>query len=157
MPEEKDDFNDSAVEEFKQNIQDLYTEVKIWLGGTVFKEEYIDMYEEYAVPYKIAELYIYKDDVFLCKIKPVGAHIIAADGRADLIGKRDKLSLVFFKELLSANMETHDHETWINRHALYEGYEGAGWYVFWGKRKISLLSGENFLKATEEVSGYKHL
>jgi hypothetical protein len=157
MPEEKDDFNDRAVEEFRQNIQKLYAWVKNWLKGLVFKEVSVDIYEEYAVPYKISELYIYQEDMFLCKIKPVGAHIIAADGRADMIGKRDKLSLVFFKESLSANMETHDHETGINRHALYEGYEGAGWYVLWGKRKISLLSGENFLKATEEVSGYKHL
>ncbi len=149
-----DETKDSAVGEFRQHIQKLYTRVKTWLMEMVFKEVSVDIYEEYAVPYKIAELYIYKKDAFLCKIKPVGAHIIAADGRADLVGKRDKLSLIFFKEP-SANRESHHTET--DRHALYEGYEGAGWYVSWGKRKISLLSGENFLKATEEVSGYKRL
>ncbi|OQX22463.1 MAG: hypothetical protein BWK80_30365 [Desulfobacteraceae bacterium IS3] len=154
MFEEKDDFNDCAVEEFRQSIQKLYTEVKNWLRGMVFKEVSVDIYEEYAVPYKIAELYIYKEDAFLCKIKPAGAHIIAADGRADLVGKRDKLVFVFFKEL-SANTESHN--TGTDRHTLYEGYEGAGWYVSWGKRKISLLSEGIFLKATEEVSGYKHL
>jgi len=155
MPEEKDDFNDRAVEEFRQHIQQLYTQVKKWLDGTVFKEVSVEICEEYAVPYKIAELYIYQNDVFLCKIRPVGAHIIAADGRADLVGKRDKLSFVFFKQP-SANMESYDN-TETERRALYEGYEGKGWYVSWGKRKISLLSGEHFLKATEQVSGYKHL
>jgi len=97
MSDQHDNFNDTTVKEFKQNIQYLYAKVKIWLKGMAFREEYINIYEEYAVPYKIAELYIYKDDQFLCKIKPVGAHIIAADGRTDLIGKKDKLSLVFFK------------------------------------------------------------
>jgi len=153
MPEEKDDFNDRAVEEFRQNIQKLYAWVKKWLKGLVFKKVSVDIYEEYAVPYKISELYIYQEDMFLCKIKPVGAHIIAADGRADLVGKKSKLSLVFFKEV-SVNTESHNTEA--DRQTLYEGYEGAGWYVSWGKRKISLLSGEHFLKAMEQVSVYKY-
>jgi|GEM_PF-6158068 len=54
MPEEKDDFNDRAVEEFRQNIQKLYAWVKNWLKGLVFKEVSVDIYEEYAVPYKIS-------------------------------------------------------------------------------------------------------
>ena len=128
MPEEHDNFNDNTVKEFKQNIQNLYPKVKRWLKGMTFWEENINIHEEYAVPYKIAELYIYKDDNFLCKIKPVGAHIIAADGRADLIGKKDKLSLVFFKDLSQSNTEANDSNeidnTGINRNVLYEGYEG---------------------------------
>jgi len=153
MSEEKDDFNDRAVEEFRQNIQKLYAWVKKWLKGLVFKKVSVDIYEEYAVPYKISELYIYQEDMFLCKIKPVGAHIIAADGRADLVGKKSKLSLVFFKEV---SVKTESHNTEADRQTLYEGYEGAGWYVSWGKRKISLLSGEHFLKAMEQVSVYKY-
>jgi hypothetical protein len=62
MAEEKDDFNDLDVEEFRQNIQKLYDEVKLWLKGMVFKEVSVDIYEEYAVPYKIAELYILRSD-----------------------------------------------------------------------------------------------
>jgi hypothetical protein len=147
------DFNDAAVEEFRQNLQQLYRDIKSWLTDFVYKENLIEIYEEYALPYKVPELYMYRNNEFLCKIKPVGAHIIAADGRADLVGKRNKLSLVFFKEL-SVNK---DDDRRTDRHALYEGYEGAGWYVSWGKRKISLLRGEIFLKATEEVSGQLHL
>ncbi len=150
---EDTDFNDAAVEEFRQNLQQLYRDIKSWLTDFVYKENLIEIYEEYALPYKVPEIYMYRNNEFLCKIKPVGAHIIAADGRADMVGKRNKLSLVFFKEL-SVNK---DDDRGTDRHALYEGYERAGWYVSWGKRKISLLCGEIFLKATEEVSGYKHL
>lgn len=160
MSEEHELFNDHTVNEFKQNIQNLYAKVEIWLNGMVFRKENIDIYEEYAVPYKIAELYIYKDDHFLCKLKPVGAHIIAADGRVDLIGKKDKLSLIFFKELLQFNTQSKNFNeidnTGVNRNTLYEGYEGTDWYVSWGKRKISLLTETIFFKAMEKVCGYKH-
>ena len=59
MSEEHDMFNDNTVNEFKQNIQNLYAKVQIGFNGMFFRKESIDIYEEYAVPYKIAELYIY--------------------------------------------------------------------------------------------------
>ncbi len=150
------DFNDAVVEEFRQNLQHLYREVKSWLTGFIYKESLIEIYEEYALPYKAPELYIYKNNEFLCKIKPVGAHIIAADGRADMIGKRDKLSIAFLKKSRSVkvNTDTESEQTnyaSLKEHALYVGYEGSGWYVCWGKRKITKISSESFFKAMENV------
>ncbi len=154
------DFNDAVVEEFIQNLQLMYREVKSWLTGFVCKENLIEIYEEYALPYKAPELYIYRNDGFLCKIKPVGAHIIAADGRADLIGKRDKLSIALLKEsrAVKANSDTKSEQTDNEdlRKDLYLGYEGAGWYVCWGKRRITKISSESFSEAMESVSGYKN-
>ncbi|QTA87878.1 hypothetical protein [Desulfonema magnum] len=162
MMTEDNDFNDAVVEEFRQNLQYLYGEVKSWLTGFVYKENLIEIHEEYAVPYKAPELYIYKSNKFLCKIRPVGAHIIAADGRADLIGKRDTLSIAFLKNSRSVklNTDTESEQTddaGQKEYALYIGYEGAGWYVCWGKRRITKISSESFFEAMESVSGYKHL
>jgi len=162
MTEQDIDFNDAVVEEFRQNLQHLYGDVKSWLTGFVYKENLIEINEEYAIPYKSPELYIYKNNEFISKIKPVGAHIIAADGRADLIGKRDKLSIAFLKKTRSVkvNADTESEQTnnvaGLKEHDLYIGYEGAGWYICRGKRKITKLSSESFFKALENVSGYRH-
>jgi hypothetical protein len=150
------DFNDAVVEEFIQNLQLMYREVKSWLTGFVCKENLIEIYEEYALPYKAPELYIYKNDEFLCKIKPVGAHIIAAEGRADLIGKRDKLSMALLKESKPVKVNDTKSEQTDLKKDLYLGYEGAGWYVCWGKRRITKISSEIFSEAMESVSGYKN-
>ena len=51
------DFNDAAVEKFRQNLQHLYGDVKSWLTGFVCKENPVEIHEEYALPYKAPELY----------------------------------------------------------------------------------------------------
>lgn len=158
---EDTDFDDAVVEEFRKNLQHLHNKVKSWLTGFVCKENLIGIHEEYALPYKVPELYIYRNNEFLCKIKPVGAHIIAADGRADLIGKRDKLSIAFLKKSRTVKLNTHtDSEHTdsgeLKEKNLYLGYEGPGWYVCWGKRRITKISSESFSEAMESVSGYKH-
>jgi hypothetical protein len=48
------------------------------------------------------------------------------------------------------------NNTGLKEHDLYLGYEGAGWYVCRGKRKITKISSESFSEAMETVSGYKY-
>jgi hypothetical protein len=90
---------------------------------------------------------------------PVGAWVIGARGRADLIGKLDKVILVSLEEGGSAKTNTitcgDRKETSINK--FYKGIEEAGWYWIEDRRRgrAHKIDKEVFYDLLTEVSDYE--
>jgi len=150
---------DRRVQRFLEKLKELYTFVEAFCKeqGLNYRYEGIEICEEKAGRYKTEELFVYKNDVFLFKLKPIGAYIIAADGRVDLIGRFDERKLIFLtypRELVSKieidNVIVEERKT-----PLYKGFKEEGWYIVLERGKIKLLDKTSFCKALEEVSEFE--
>ena len=94
-------------ESFRKALEELYQDIKSCVSELDFEinEKEMEIYEERSGSYKVKEFFAYLDDEFVFKVKPVGAFIIAADGRADLIGEMDTKNLVYLKRSRSISIK----------------------------------------------------
>jgi len=134
------EVEDKKVKSFLENLRELYTFFEEFCRKHNLRYRYskFEIYEEFAGKYKVEELYVYRNGDFLFKLKPVGAYIIAADGRVDLIGKFEEKRLIFLAESY-----------------FYEGFEGEGWYVSLKGKQVRRLEEKVLCQLLEEVSEFK--
>ena len=137
---------DKKVREFLEKIEELYRFVEEFCKRQNLGYRYndIEIYEEFGGRYRTKELYVYENGEFLFKLKPVGAYIIAADGRVDLIGKFDEVRLIFL---------TQPYE--LQGKPLYKGFEKEGWYVSLEGRKVKPLNENVLCQVLGEISEFK--
>ena len=142
------DVEDRKVKSFLSRLEELYSLVEEFCreNGLEYRYSEVEIYEEFAGKYEVKEMYIYKDGEFLFKLKPVGAYIIAADGRVDLTGKFDEKRIIFLNK---------PHEFTIAKKPLYKGFFKEGWYVSMDQGKVKLLSKELLCQLLEEISGFR--
>jgi len=152
-------IKDRKVQLFLEKLKELYAFVEVFCKeqGLNYRYEEIEIYEEYAGKYKTEEIYVYKNDSFLFKLKPIGAYIIAADGRVDLIGKFDERKLIFLAKpyKLVSKVEIDGVIVEERETLLYKGFKKEGWYIVLERGKIKPLDKASFCKVLEEISEFE--
>jgi len=150
---------DKKVREFLEKVEELYRFVEEFCKRQNLGYRYndIEIYEEFGGRYRTKELYVYENGEFLFKLKPVGAYIIAADGRVDLIGKFDEVRLIFLAKSYEIQRELKVNGEVIEKISkpLYKGFEKEGWYVSLKNGKVKPLKEEVLCQILEEVSEFK--
>ncbi len=153
------EIEDRNVRRFLEQLKKLYSFIEEFCREYGLRCRYSDLeiYEEFAGKYKAKELYVYSDGDLLFKLKPIGAHIIAADGRVDLIGKFEERRLVFLSRPYELQTEIKIDGRVIERKVrpLYKGFEKEGWYVSLEGGKIRLLNKATLCQILEEVSEFR--
>lgn len=88
-----------SVRIFGGRVLDLYHQVDDWIAGTLLKTERREysLTEELYGSYKIPKLELKRHDgTHVAALVPIGAAVIAAEGRVELVGTRDRQPLVYF-------------------------------------------------------------
>ncbi len=92
--------NKTVPDEYLNHISECYSMVAEWLHKKSLscKESEYSVHEKASGEYITKKLHIYKDrNHQIAELLPVGAWIIGADGRIDLIGDFDQQILVYLK------------------------------------------------------------
>jgi len=152
---------DKKVEKFLGRLEYLYSKIENFSNKykLSYRYEDIELHEEYAGKYICKEMYVLKDGEFLFKLKPIGAYIIGADARVDIIGSLDKKVLVYLEKLykmeFSISTTTGEKEVISTKsNPLYEGFQSAGWYITTEGKRILPLTDENICGVLEEISEF---
>jgi len=86
---------------FGTRVLDLYKRVDGWITGTALKTEQQDhsVTEEPYGSYNVPQLEIRRGDdgKHVASLVPIGASVIAAEGRIEIVGTRDRQPLVYFE------------------------------------------------------------
>jgi len=150
------------LEKFLKNIGELYDNISSWLSpyGLNTLSEKIKITEEASGTYNANKLTILDEKKeTVASIMPVGAWVIGANGRLDLIGKYDKVIIVNLEKggpALSTTVTVGDHQEASTRQ-FYKGIEKTGWYWIEDRRrgKAHLLDKDLLLELLSEVSDYE--
>ena len=153
---------DKKVEKFLNKLNELYCQIENFVNkyGLKYRYEEIQIYEEYAGKYFAKEMYVSRDGEFVFKLKPIGAYIIGADGRVDMIGTLDTKVIVYLEKLykmeFTVSTELRNKEELVSTSSipLYDGYEGPGWYISSERKKILPLNDQNICSILEEISEF---
>jgi len=120
-------------EKFLARIQDLFTEIEKWAtaknllvnrNNITLNEEAYGMYEVEAIQL------VTSTNQKIAEFQPVGASIIGANGRVDLVGTIDSVILVDWDKggpSFETNV-TNDTETAKHNKPLYRDVNESGWY-----------------------------
>ena len=149
------------ISEFSRRIDELYSNIDSWLssyGLTALTEE-PEINEENSGIYKVNQLAIYDKEEKIARMMPVGAWVIGANGRVDLIGKFDRTIIVYIEKegsSLTTTIKDGDRQETFSTQ-FYKGIEETGWYWIENRRhgKAHLLDKELFLELLSEVSDYE--
>jgi hypothetical protein len=154
--------NVQTLTHFRESLAELYANVDIWLNSTPLRtsREEIELREESSGPYKVEELII-KDvtGAIIARIMPVGAWVIGAKGRADLIGKLDKVIMVNLEKggpVMTTTISCEGHEeTSVTK--FYKNIAETGWYWIEDRRrgKAHKIDKDTFYELLTEVSDYE--
>lgn len=145
------------------NITSLYQEISIWIHNKPLKtqEEEIVIHEEAHGRYKVNKLIILDDNgKKIAELVPIGASIIGAKGRIDLIGKLDIVTIIYLEKegptLKTSITEGGKKEGSKTRH-LYKGADHEGWYWIENTRlgRVHALDQELFFDLLAVVSDYE--
>jgi hypothetical protein len=152
-----------SVEKYLQHVRELYDSVQDWLKSTKMHAEElgsVDLNEEAYGEYSAPILRIStQEDQQLAEVKPVGADILAAEGRVDIVGVIDSQILVFIRDggpQLSISTTVGEQDPTYNRRPLYQGVVMDGWY--WINRNepghVRMVDRQVFLDLIQEVSDH---
>lgn len=152
---------DGNVPVYLERLSALYADVRRWLGdkGVEITEDSIEIYEAEFGRYNAPRLSIRKNQGgMLAEIRPVGASIIAADGRADIVGTLDTQSLVYFHDGGPQVDVTQDRPDGVvvGHRPMFRGVDMDGWYWMEEKRfgRVRRLDESLLLDLLAEVSDY---
>lgn len=147
--------------EFLDRASQLLDNISLWLRETDLKPEAgtTTIKEARTGPYQSPVLSIFDEaGKKIASIEPVGAWVIGAEGRVDIIGSIDSESFVYMKKggpvFFSPVHKGNKIEKKITH--IYKGIDCDGWYWIEDKkrRKAHLLSGELFMEILTEVTDY---
>lgn len=144
------------LDDYLKALGALFMDVKSWTeeSGLTVQESPIEMDERTPGKYEASKLTIFdRDGKALAEVKPVGAWIIGADGRADIVGHLESHVLTYWAAG-APEIDTAEAGPEGKRGArLFDGAETEGWY--WIEDKIRgrarRLDKEVFLDLTWEV------
>jgi hypothetical protein len=125
------------------------------------QEEEMVIHEKAPGKYTVNKLIILDDnDNRIAELVPIGAWIIGASGRVDLIGKLDRVTIVDLEKggptLTTSITEGGKQEENKTRY-LYKGVDHEGWYWIENTRlgRIYALDQKLFFDLLAEVSDYE--
>ncbi len=143
-------------------LKELHDEVKKWIKKEklVAQEKDVEINEEIPGRYQAPSLSIQdKSGKEIAELRPVGAWIIGAEGRVDVIGRLDQIHLVYLEPPgpgISVVVSDDGGKIERNSRILFQGVENPGWYWIEDKPrgKAHLINGELFMDLLSEVSDY---
>lgn len=151
-----------TIKEFSSNLDELFRDVETWATeeGLKTKRSLVTIEEEASGAYQVEQLEVMSDGQGkLAAFVPVGAWIIGANCRLDVIGTHDSFVLVNLNKggpSITTRVTVGDHAESSTRF-FYQGIDEAGWY--WIEKRHSKrgirFSKELFLNVLSEVSGYE--
>jgi len=154
----------SRQAEYISRLNALYSDVEKWIEGTDVKASrgQTELREEIPGSYEAPTLALQDgqgDKV--ADLLPVGAWIIGAEGRVDLVGVLDRNSLVFLRQggphrktKVRVVGSREAEEEWSR--PLFQGVDRPGWYWIEDKRlgRARLVTKQLFLDLLAEVSDH---
>lgn len=151
------------LDEFIARVNTLYSEVGSWLENEPFstRKETIEINEKLAGKYEIESLTISDNEgILIAELRPIGAWIIAAEGRVDIIGKSDNENLVYIVSdgpHVTMQEKTENQKIQRSSRPIFKGIEGSGWYWIESKRlgRARLLDKNLFIDLMSVVSDYE--
>lgn len=154
---------DQKQKNYLKRLNELYKEVKKWTKtrALVVKEKEVNLNEELLGQYKAPGLLIIdKKGEKIAELQPVGAQIIGANGRVDVIGKLDQMYLVYLEPSgprLTITEKVNNEETQRPSRPLFRGVDNPGWYWIESARlgRARTVTEELFLDLLTEVSDYE--
>jgi hypothetical protein len=154
---------DLKKQQYIRWINELYGQVKKWVEtkNLVTKEKEVELNEELLGQYKAPGLLIEeKKGKKIAELKPVGAQIIGAEGRVDVVGKVDKMHLIYLEPPgpgLSTTEKVSGEEPQRPSRPLFRGVNRPGWYWIESARlgRAKPVTEEMFLDMLAEVSDYE--
>lgn len=132
----KDDRK-ARVESFLASLTLLFHDLDLWAkdAGLSVKESEISITEPQTGKYTAKKLTVSDNDgTALAEVRPIGAWIIGADWRVDIVGHLDTQTIVYWS---TGSPEIHppeDDRTYVSRKRLFGGTDQPGWY--WIENKM---------------------
>lgn len=151
---------DKALERrqaFLESLEKLFEDIKQWIRdlGWVVDQTTTPINEPTTGNYDAPQLIIMdKDRNLVAELRPVGANIIGADWRVDMVGPYDEEVLVYWisgaPEIERKNRNELAHK--VTR--LFKGADKPGWYLIEDTKlgRARSLNKELFIDLLEEVS-----
>jgi len=153
---------DRTIPVYLERLSALYADVRRWLHGKGVEivEDSVEIYEAEFGRYRAPRLFIQKDRKrIIAEIRPVGASIIAADGRADIVGSLDTQSVVYFHDGGPQIEFTEERPGGgvSGQRPMFRGVDDDGWYWLEEKRfgRARRLDEGLLLDLLTEVSDYE--
>jgi len=121
------------INTYRDRVGQLYEQVTTWLTSTSLKIKRRptsiseNVYGSYHAP--LLEI-CSADGIKAATLEPVGASVIGAEGRVDLVGSRDRQSILYFEAegpRINVTQGSGDSAAHIS-HRLFKGVTVAGWY-----------------------------
>jgi hypothetical protein len=155
--------NKTRIEEFLARLDSLYKDVRKWLPNNLkTRTKSLNLTEETFGSYTAQSLEIDSPDHrVIATLRPIGAAILGALGRTDLVGSRDTQIIVYyakggpvirFSYKNAAGKEFDSHQR-----PLRQGVEKEGWYWIEDRRlgRARPLDKQLFCDLLREVSDYE--
>ncbi|MGB9618607.1 MAG: hypothetical protein ACP5M0_15075 [Desulfomonilaceae bacterium] len=119
------------IEDYRQSLEQLYSEVRSWVEAESYntQEELIELDEPRAGRYQVPKLTIRNSSgKALAELVPVGAWIIGADWRVDVVGHMQNEVLVYWRSG-APELDIPEPENGAKRkERLFKGADKEGWY-----------------------------
>ncbi|MEN8214924.1 MAG: hypothetical protein ABFS56_00805 [Pseudomonadota bacterium] len=143
---------------FLERVNQLFSEIKTWFRDDFKIEQQIIDVTESLGTYRARALSINSlQGEKLADIRPIGARVIAADGRIDIKGWLDTENLYFFisapTTTLRVSIGSLPAGTIVPRTQIYKGVEVNGWYWI-DNQRAHLLNKELLFDLISHVSDY---
>ncbi len=151
------------LEQYLDRVAELYKGINSWIKEKGLKTEAgnIQINEEASGQYNAPILKILDSyNQYVAEVRPVGAWIIGAEGRIDLIGKLDKIPIIALDKggpSIITSMSVDDYVEKPVSRPLYRGLiDTPGWYWVEDKLrgKAHFIDKELFLELLAGVSDY---
>lgn len=152
---------DDRIREYLERLRNLYDDIRIWSQeqGLNITPEDESLVEGSMGVYLAPALIITSSGRVIARVKPIGANVIGASGRVDIVGGLDKDSLVYLQAggpglRMKASIGGEIIEQ--SSKPFFKGVTSDGWYWIEEKRlgRVRLLDRQLFLDLLTEVSDY---
>jgi len=150
----------SRLDFFLSEVDRLYTEIKAWISGyeLLSSESDILITEKKCGEYQTKKLTLStKDGTRIAEIVPIGAWVVGANGRIDIIGLHDRIIIVHLDKGGPSFNFTFRVPMKTDKRFIYKGIDEAGWY--WFEHKLSSkghkLTAELFFEILADISDYE--
>lgn len=156
---EQTQHNEPTV--FLNILELLFSDIEKWVaenGLRVTRSE-VTLNEELYGLYSVEKLYVLMSNgKKIAEVLPVGASVIGAMGRVDLVGLLDRETLVFLDKGGPSLSISHAADTHKESHSrsLYRGVDEPGWYWLESRKisRVRKLEKALFLDILRGVSDY---
>ena len=125
------------VENYLSSLKELFSVLKRWAEeeGLSVKESAVWIDEPRPGKYKAPKLTVFDaEGKALAAVVPIGAWIIGADWRVDVVGHLESENLVYWEAGAPKVEPAYENPAFKDRNRLFKGADKPGWYWIENKR-----------------------